>query len=243
MLHAEVVDNGGMGTELNIALRVFYDSPDTGIDRLELRNRRGFIVFEDKLSNCPLTYMRNVEHLSASDAPFSLTIWRCQGIDGGPPPPDVVENLLPQHDLCGSGHPTPPTQACLDAQTQAVKLANTASGYCDQARVAHAERDSWAAAAAAAWVAFAALTAAAIAALAIPIVGYFLAVALFIAAAIFLGTAIATSALTYSVNKRYQKNLSTFNDVRQAYRDQMLIVRAACCPEQIHVPDLPDCSA
>src|SRR2546423_728895 len=109
MLHVELVDNGGTGSGLNVILRLFYEQPsDHGVARVQLRNQRGFPVFDDRPANCPFNYSQPIANLATSDPPFSLTVWGCPDPDGAVQQSEH-ENLLPQQDLCRPGRAVPPS--------------------------------------------------------------------------------------------------------------------------------------
>ena len=244
MLHVDLVPSGGTGSGLNVILRLNYDQPsDPGVARVQLRNQRGFPVFDDQPANCPSNYSQPISNLSTSDPPFSLTVWGCPDPDGVAPQQSEYENLLPQEGLCMPGRVLPPSQACLDAQAQATQYANNASAACDKARLDRVRRDDAKDTAKALGIAVMAATAAAIAANAIPIIGSIISAVLWLLVLALVGVATYYGSLAGLANTDYVNDLRGFNANRIAYRNEMLVVNAVCCPEQIHVPALGDCTA
>lgn len=244
MYTGEVVEAGaGMGTDLSVSVRASCADSDPGILEVTLVNARGVPVGHWPEDGCPHVVVEFQEHLSTTDAPFTLQIKSCPA----PNSPSMITTAGPflmapptppqGHPVCNPLRTTPPTQACVDAQRRANAAASDAEAACDQVRYWRSQRDTDAAIATAAFVAMAGFITAAMAA------GFWLVqVILWALAAISAAVGIVYSILAAQANSHYFDYLGRVNEARQRYRDAMIDVRANCCPDQGTVLPITDCS-
>lgn len=251
MLTVHAIPAGGAGVLIDIQIIVIATSPN-GIASVKMQDSLGLetVIIQ---GGCPgprevnqtvpgiSTYRLPIRIIAAECDPNNNTSGAAESYGpflGGGQSPHGSGTVF-----CSSLYSVPASQACLDAQAAASPHAAAAAAACDEARYDRAARDGWAAVAAAAYVAAAAFAAVAVSAAAIPIAGTVIAIILFAIAAIFLGSAIGASISAARSNDRYLADLANFNRERAALREAMMDVRSACCPDQISVQDVSDCTA